>query len=140
MSGLVTALLAVELVPGGSAKVGSLRELDLPGALTLDSGLVLSVYGVQGTTAHGWGSAHTLVPLAIAAGLLGAFVIIERRTGRPLMPPATWKVRSLVFSATVMLGTTGILVGTFFLNSLFFQTSSGRRRSRPGWPSCGWSR
>jgi MFS family permease len=34
---------------------------------------------------------------------------------------ATWRVRSLVSSATVMLGSTGILVGTFFLNSLLLQ-------------------
>jgi MFS family permease len=130
--GLVTALLAVQLVPGAKAKVGSLRELDLPGALTLVSALVLLVYGVQGTTTYGWGSAHTLVPLAIAAGMLAAFAIIERRTSRPLIPPATWRVRSLVSSATVMLGTTGILVGTFFLNSLFLQNILGASALKTG--------
>lgn len=119
--GLITALLAIQLIPSIGAKVGSLRELDLPGALTLVSGLVLLVYGVQGTTLHGWGSARTVVPLAVAAGLLIVFAIIERRSERPLIPTATWKMRSLVSSATVMLGTTGILVGTFFLNSLFLQ-------------------
>jgi hypothetical protein len=79
------------------------------------------VYAIQGTTSHGWGSTRTLALLVLASGLLGAFAAIERRAHRPLVPMATWRVRSLVSSATVMLGTTGILVGTFFLNSLLLQ-------------------
>jgi EmrB/QacA subfamily drug resistance transporter len=119
--GIVTALLALRLVPRARTGAGSLSELDLPGALTLISGLVLLVYAIEGTTSHGWGSARTLVLLAVSGGLLGAFAAIERRASRPLIPVATWRVSSLVSSATVMLGTTGILVGTFFVNSLFLQ-------------------
>jgi hypothetical protein len=51
--------------------------------------------------------------------LLTAFVVIERRAARPLIPPHTWKVTSLVSGTTVMLGVTGILVGTVFLCSIF---------------------
>lgn len=119
--GLAAAALALRLVPTARASTGSLRELDLPGALTVVSGLVLLVYGVEGATTQGWGSARTLALLALAGGLLAAFAAIERRSRSPLVPPTTWQVRSLVSSATVMLGATGILVGTFFLNSLFLQ-------------------
>jgi EmrB/QacA subfamily drug resistance transporter len=119
--GVVTALLALRLVPRAGAGTGSLSELDLPGALTVVPGLVLLVYAIQGTTSHGWGSARTLVLLAVSGGLLAAFVAIERQARQPLIPMATWRVRSLVSSATVMLGSTGILVGTFFLNSLLLQ-------------------
>jgi EmrB/QacA subfamily drug resistance transporter len=119
--GIVTALLAVRALPAARAGARSLSELDLPGALTVVSGLVLLVYAIQGTTSHGWGSTRTLALLVLASGLLGAFAAIERRAHRPLVPMATWRVRSLVSSATVMLGTTGILVGTFFLNSLLLQ-------------------
>jgi EmrB/QacA subfamily drug resistance transporter len=119
--GIVTALLAVRVLPAARAAAGSLSELDLPGALTVVSGLVLLIYAIQGTTSHGWGSTRTLALLVLASGLLGAFAAIERRAHRPLVPMATWRVRSLVSSATVMLGTTGILVGTFFLNSLLLQ-------------------
>jgi EmrB/QacA subfamily drug resistance transporter len=119
--GIGTALLALRLLPVASTRAASLSELDLPGALTLVPGLVVLVYGIPGTASHGWGSAHTLVLLALAVGLLASFVAIERRARRPLIPAATWQVSSLVSSASVMLGTTGILVGTFFLNSLFLQ-------------------
>jgi EmrB/QacA subfamily drug resistance transporter len=119
--GLAAAVLALQLVPAARARVGSLSELDLAGALTLVAGLVLLVYAVEGASTQGWGSVRTLVLLALSAGLVAAFYVIERRAEKPLIPTSTWRVRSLVSSATVMLGTTGILVGTFFLNSLFLQ-------------------
>ena len=57
--------------------------------------------------------------------LLGAFVVVERRAARPLVPPHTWKVRSLVSGTAVMLGVMGLLVGTVFLCSVFFQVVLG---------------
>jgi EmrB/QacA subfamily drug resistance transporter len=123
--GLVTAVLALRLLPAARSSARSLSELDLPGALPVVSGLVLLVYAIEGTTSHGWGSARTLLLLALSGALLAAFAAIERRARRPLVPVATWQVRSLVSSAAVMLGTTGVLVGTFFLNSLFLQNVLG---------------
>ncbi len=123
--GLLTAVLAVRLVPHTGARAGSARQLDAPGALTLVSGLALLIYAIEGTTSHGWGSGRTLLLLAAAAGLLTAFAAIERRSASALIPVTTWRVRSLVSSATVMLGATGILVGTFFVNSLFLQNVLG---------------
>ena len=119
--GIVTALLALRIVPSTWARAGSLRDLDIPGAAAVVSGLAVIVYAVEGASSRGWGSSRTLGLLALAAGLLLAFAAIERRTHRPLIPAAIWRVRSLVSSSTVMLGVTGILVGTFFLNSLLLQ-------------------
>jgi EmrB/QacA subfamily drug resistance transporter len=123
--GFITAALTLRLVPTAHTVARSLRELDVFGALAVVSGLVLLVFAIQGSGSDGWGSPRTLVPLAFAGGLLGASVGIERRARRPLVPPSTWRVRSLVSSAVVMLGTTGILVGTFFLDSLFLQNVLG---------------
>jgi EmrB/QacA subfamily drug resistance transporter len=122
--GIVAAGLALRLVPAAAAS-GRRRDLDLPGALAAISGLVLFLYALDGTTSHGWGSARTLALFALAGGLLAAFVAIERAVGRPLVPPATWRVRSLTASAVVMLGATGVLVGAFFLNSLYLQQVLG---------------
>ena len=77
------------------------------------------LYALDGTTEHGWGSTRTLVLTAGALALLAAFVRVEAISRRPLVPAATWRMRSLVGSAAVLLGVTGILVGTFFLNSLY---------------------
>jgi EmrB/QacA subfamily drug resistance transporter len=114
--GVVAAALTLRLVRRDAAASGGLRRLDLPGALSAVAGLVLLVYGIDRTAA---------VPLVLAVALLALFAFLERRSPEPLVPPATWRVRSLVASGVVMLGGTGLLVGAFFLNSLFLQQALG---------------
>lgn len=119
--GLAAAALTLLLVPRTPARIGHRSELDLAGALTVTAGLVTVVYAMDGAAANGWGSARTLGLLGVSAALLAAFVAIERSVKGPLVPPATWRLRSLVSSAAVMLGASGILIGSFFLNSLYLQ-------------------
>jgi len=119
--GLATALLTLRLVPSPGPRLGRHRELDLVGALTGTAGLVTLIYAIDGAATHGWGSTRTLGLLALSAAVFAAFAAIERSVNRPLVPPATWRVRSLVSSATMMLGATGILIGAFFLNSIYLQ-------------------
>jgi MFS family permease len=119
--GAITFPLALRMLPADRRAVSALRGLDLPGALSLIGGLTLVVLAVRESSSWGWGSARTLVLLALASGLLAVFVAVERAAARPLVPTSIWRVRSLTSSATVMLGVTAILVGTFFLGSLFLQ-------------------
>jgi EmrB/QacA subfamily drug resistance transporter len=123
--GTITFALALRMLPADRRAVSALRGLDLPGALSLIGGLTLAVLAVRESASWGWGSARTLVLLVAAAGLLAAFVALERASARPLVPTSIWRVRSLTSSATVMLGVTAILVGTFFLGSLFLQRVLG---------------
>jgi EmrB/QacA subfamily drug resistance transporter len=121
--GVGVALGAVRLVPGGGGRRGT--RLDLRGALVVMAGLVTLVYALDGAPEHGWGSARTLALLGVAAALLAAFAIVERRGADPLVPASTWRMRPLVASAAIMLGATGILVGAFFLNTLYLQRILG---------------
>jgi EmrB/QacA subfamily drug resistance transporter len=123
--GLVTAALALRFVPATRATAGALRELDLPGALTVVAGLVFLVYAIEEAGEPAFGSARALALFVLSGSLIAAFAGIERRASRPLVPPATWRVRSLVSSATLMFGTTAILIGAFFLNSMFLQQVLG---------------
>lgn len=118
--GAVAGLAALGLLPT-SRSAAPRGALDVLGGLTVVGGLVLLVYALEGTTEHGWGSARTLVLLGIAAAVLAAFAAIERVSSRPLVPPETWRSRSLVSAAVLVLGATGILVGTFFLNTFYLQ-------------------
>ncbi len=130
--GIVVAVGAVRLVSAEDSASSTGLKLDLLGAITLLAGLMTLVYGVVGTAQHGWASARTWLLLAVAAGLLAAFVAIERRGTKPLVPPATWRVRSLVSSAVLMLGATGILVGSFYLNTLYLQNVLGYSALKTG--------
>ena len=129
--GLVAAAASLRLLPSGGT-AGIRRELDLPGALLVVAGLVTGVYALAGAPEHGWGSVRTLSLLALSLGLLAAFTAAERRARQPLLPPRTWRSRSLTAGAVVMLGATGILVGTFFLNSLYLQDVRGASALRVG--------
>jgi EmrB/QacA subfamily drug resistance transporter len=123
--GIAAGVAALHVVPSSGAPACGRRALDLPGALSVVAGLVLLVYAVEGTASHGWGSPRTLVLLGLAAALLAGFAAVERSAAHPLLPPRIVRMRPLVSSAAVMLGVTGILVGTFFLNTLYLQSRLG---------------
>jgi len=115
---------------GTGQKTG--RGLDLRGAALAVAGLVTLVYALAGAPAHAWGSAWTLGLLALAVVLLAAFAAAERSASRPLVPAGLWRTRSLVAGVLIMLGSTGILVATFFLNSLYLQEVQGASALRTG--------
>ena len=79
---LVIALrvLAPELGPG-------LRDgVDVPGALLVTGGLMLGVYTIVSSPAHGWTSAHALGFGALAVALLAGFIVRQTRAAQPLLP------------------------------------------------------
>jgi EmrB/QacA subfamily drug resistance transporter len=119
--GAIAAVMAWRLVPRPIGRIARFAELDLGGAVTVTAGLATLVYAIDGVTTHGWGSARTLGLFAIGTGLIASFLLIERSAKRPLVPPATWRVGSLVSSATMMFGATGLMVGALFLSSLYLQ-------------------
>lgn len=131
-AGIIAGLLSLQLVPRFAPARGTDRAIDLVGAVLAVGGLASAVYALAGAPARGWDSPRTLVFLCLSIGLLSVFVLAERAARRPLLPPATWRNRSLIAGAVVMLGATGLLVGTFFLNSLFLQEVQGASALRVG--------
>jgi EmrB/QacA subfamily drug resistance transporter len=115
--GIAVGVLAVQHVAAPAPRGRERGGLDIAGALALMAGLVAFLLAIDGTA-----RAETL---GLAAALLGAFAAIERRARRPLVPASTWRIRSLVSSAAVMLAATGILVGSFFLNTMLLQHALG---------------
>jgi EmrB/QacA subfamily drug resistance transporter len=122
--GLAAAVMTLRTV-GRSRGAGAARSLDLPGAATAVTGLLALVYAIENVGTHGWTSARTIAGGAAAAVLLGAFALAERRVAAPLVPPATWRVRSLISASTVMAVVTGAVVGAIFVSSLFLQQVLG---------------
>jgi EmrB/QacA subfamily drug resistance transporter len=119
--GITVAALVARVVPAAPRPDRTTGGFDVAGAATLMAGLVSLVLAIEGTSQHGWTSVRTLALGMASAAALTAFAAIERASDRPLVPPATWRIRSLVSSAIVMLTATGTLVGAFFLNTLFLQ-------------------
>jgi EmrB/QacA subfamily drug resistance transporter len=69
--------------PAGARPGG---RLDLPGALLVGAGLVLTVLAVATADRAGWTAARTLQLFGAAVGLLAAFTVVEARSRSPLLP------------------------------------------------------
>ncbi len=119
--GAVALAVAYKVLPDNRPDHAGLSQFDLPGAAAALGGLGSLMFALGGTQTSGWVSARTIGGLAVSAVLLSAFAVLERRSSRPLVPPHTWKIPTLVSGTTVMLGVTGLLVGAVFLTSIFVQ-------------------
>lgn len=130
--GAIALLAGLKLIPTTHTARVSLTRFDVPGAAAAIGSLAALIYGLGATEQHGWLSARVLTAFAASAVLAAAFKVRENKASNPLVPSHTWKVTSLVSGTTVMLGVSGILVGTVFLASIFVQNVMGYSAIRAG--------
>ncbi len=108
-------------------------SLDVLGAVTVTGGLVAFVYAVVGTDTHPWGSAATLVPLAVSAVLLAAFAVVETRPGRVVLVPfRLFRSRALTGANLAMLMLGGSMFSMWLFLSLYMQDVLGFSPLRAG--------
>jgi EmrB/QacA subfamily drug resistance transporter len=108
------------------------ERVDLPGALAVTLATGLLIYGLVSAGDGGWGAAGALVPMVAAVVGYGLFVLVESRVAAPLMRPGTMARRPVVSGTFLMLLATGLLLGLFFLTSLYFQHVRGFSALRTG--------
>ncbi|MEU8120572.1 MFS transporter [Spirillospora sp. NPDC049024] len=97
------------------------RRLDLLGAGTVTAATAAFIYGMINAGDDGWSAAGTLVPLAAAVLLYGAFGWIERTVKTPLMHVTMLARRPVAAGAFLMLVASGLLISLFFLGSQYLQ-------------------
>jgi EmrB/QacA subfamily drug resistance transporter len=100
-------------------------KLDVWGALTVTSSLMLAVYGIVNGNEAGWGSAQTLGLIGGAVALLGAFLAIEAKVASPLMPLRLWRVRSVSVSNVLGMLWAAAMFAWFFISALYMQIVLG---------------
>jgi len=99
-----TAIAAFVLVRESRAE--GKPKYDIPGVVTSTLGLVALVYGFTKANESGWSATSTISLLSAAVVLLAAFVLIERNTSEPLLPPRvfTERNRAGAFLVSLLLG------------------------------------
>jgi EmrB/QacA subfamily drug resistance transporter len=112
--GIGAAALAPSLIAETRAE-DEVRHFDVAGATTITLGLSAFVFALLDAESAGWGSAQTIGTLIAAALLLGAFVLIERRSRAPLVPFSIFRIRTITGANVV-----GILVGASLFSMFYF--------------------
>ncbi|MFF4382574.1 MFS transporter [Kitasatospora sp. NPDC001547] len=115
---LVVLVVAAFLLPDSRAPHG--RRLDWPGQISAAVAVTAVVYGVIEGGADGFGTPHVVAALALGAVGAVAFVVVERRSGSPMLDLALF--RSPAFAATSLVAMISFLglIGFFFVLSLYF--------------------
>jgi len=97
------------------------RAFDVAGAVTVTAALSILVYAIVDATEAGWGSARTLGLIGLSAALLAAFVAIELRSAKPLVPFSIFRLRTLTGANVVGLLVGASLFSMFYFISLYMQ-------------------
>ncbi|MQA09388.1 MAG: MFS transporter [Pseudonocardiaceae bacterium] len=123
LAGPALLLAFVLIPPDGGREKG--RKFDLPGALSVTLGITLIVFALVQGPGLGWFSPGIVVSAAAGVLLIGAFVIIERRSHDPLMPPWLLSNRNLVTGAVIAFMFMATFGSVLYFLSIYFQEVLG---------------
>src|ERR687894_714727 len=121
----VLALSGVVLPKGDNNIKKQTGRVDYPGALSITGALVLLVYAIVTANDAGWSSVQTVSLLLISTGLLGAFIMIQKRSREPLMPLRIFKTPNLLASNIVMALLGAAWIPMWFFLNLYLQQVQG---------------
>jgi EmrB/QacA subfamily drug resistance transporter len=122
--GIGAILAALRYVPNTLAEHKP-SSIDIAGAVSVTSGLVVLVYAIVKAQEWGWGSGRTLGLGAVAAALLVAFVAIEARSKAPLVRLGIFRKRTLTGANVVMTLVAAGMFSMFFFVTLYVQDILG---------------
>jgi EmrB/QacA subfamily drug resistance transporter len=122
--GLLVVGLSLKLLPAARIDSGGAR-LDIAGAITVTTSLMLAVYAIVNGNQDGWTSGQTLGLLGAAAALLALFLVIEARVDSPLMPLRLFRLRNLATANVVGILWAAAMFAWFFLAALYMQLVLG---------------
>ena len=122
--GIAVVALSLKLLPAARIEDAAVK-LDVAGAITVTSALMLAVYAIVNGNQNGWTSAQTLGMLGAAAVLLAVFLVIESRVESPLMPLRLFRLRNLATANVVGILWAAAMFAWFFLAALYMQLVLG---------------
>jgi Major Facilitator Superfamily len=114
------SLIALALTPSliaESREEARTRAFDVAGAVTITAALTILVYALVDANDAGWGSTQTIGLIALSLALGAAFIAIELRSAKPLVPFSIFRIRTLTGANVI-----GLLVGASLFSMFFFIT------------------
>ena len=122
--GALVIFLSMRLLPTERAEAMSGR-LDVAGAVTVTTALIIAVYAIVNGNQNGWTTATTLGLLGASVAALVLFLGIESRVRSPLVPLGLFKHRNISVSNIVGVLWAAAMFAWFFLSALYLQLVLG---------------
>jgi EmrB/QacA subfamily drug resistance transporter len=122
--GALVIFLSMRLLPTERAEAMSGR-LDVAGAVTVTTALIIAVYAIVNGNQNGWTSATTLGLLGASVAALVLFLGIESRVRSPLVPLGLFKHRNISVSNIVGVLWAAAIFAWFFLSAYYLQLVLG---------------
>jgi EmrB/QacA subfamily drug resistance transporter len=122
--GALVYALGLALLPDRGGSTAAVR-LDIAGAVTVTTSLMLAVYAIVTSNETGWSLARTLSVLVTAAVLLILFLGVEARACAPLMPLSLFRLRNLVVANVAGLLLAAAIFTWCFISPLYLQRVLG---------------
>ncbi|MGY9065052.1 MFS transporter [Streptomyces sp. CAS3] len=132
------ALIVLPLAPGllpeslphslkgmGGTPIPDRPRLDVPGAITVTTGLLSLIYALSTAADHGFGRADVLAALAAGLLLLSAFVLVESRSAAPLVSLPMLRRRTVAWGNIGGLVTFSMMSTIVFVLTLYLQEILG---------------
>jgi EmrB/QacA subfamily drug resistance transporter len=124
--GIAVAVAALAVVPRGVRDAQARKAFDLAGALTVTAGLVVLTYGIVETDVHGWGSARTIITIALGLALLATFAFMEGSLAtHPLVPLGIFRNRTVTAANLVVFCMGSAAFAMWYFLSLYLQQVLG---------------
>jgi len=108
------------------------RIFDIPGALTATGALTLLVFALVQGPEFGWFSPWILATAGLGLGLLVAFVLVERGSRDPLVPPGLVSNRALSLAVLIAFMFTATFGSLLYFLSIYFQDVLGHDALQTG--------
>jgi EmrB/QacA subfamily drug resistance transporter len=118
---------------------GPRAPLDIGGLALGSGGLFALVYALIRAQSIGFGAAQTLILLALAAALLGAFIAFERRTAAPMLPMGFFARRAFAVTNVASLAMYFGMFGSIFFLTQFLQDVLHNRPLQAGLKVLVWT-
>ncbi len=107
-------------------------RIDLPGTVTISTGLFATVYGMARAETDGWSDPTTVCLLTVGIVLIAAFVALERRVAHPLLPLRILADRVRAGALIALLMTAIGMFAMFLFVTYSMQTSLGYSAVKSG--------
>ncbi|MGZ3158317.1 MAG: DHA2 family efflux MFS transporter permease subunit [Burkholderiaceae bacterium] len=122
--GAAVYAMCLRLLPNLRGQASGER-MDVAGAVTITSALMLAVYGIVNGNEAGWASAQIVGLLVSAVVLLAVFIIIEARITAPLMPLKLFRLRNVAVANITAVLWAAAMFAWFFISALYMQQVLG---------------